>query len=618
MNLRISGMLLLLVGAMSGVAIAGVHIEHSVADYSVYARALASFQFFCQKNVRVETLGTTELVCSVENSAATADSFVSVSMLANVDGTRLTIKLRNVSSVTGFDPTPESDAPFAGGAGWANLGFSVTDEPMQVTVAIVDIGTDPNPPSFKQRMSAFWSIGTQLGSVNSHAGQTTQTGVLSGTLQPGLPGSVFIEFEDVAADRGHRDAFARLELTIEFEPLTCSEKNSSVTAADDLIGWINPAGGSYSVASNWDPPRVPTHDCSAGDTAVFELVQEPDIFIDAANATAGFWRVLNGHYRVHGPAQLYSDSLTDVSLEVSHNGWLQLTEGTLATVHSRIGEALGATAGRVSVLDPETLWENNGRLSISNGLMTVAVGGEVYAENLAIGTVSGQAATVEASGVFNEVRSFIEVGDELTIGHGGTGSLNVRGGAKVLTEKCDIGLHSEGTVVVGGSANPKDPLDSVSYAQLQADGTLHIGGVGVGSLSIEQGGAGTGNPVIVSPVGSGRSRLIVDGQGGIAVVNALTRLAVHGSNQIEVEAIDGGRIITEAIWIGGGTVAGTADVTIRGSASQEAPEYQSFISTNNFPETVGGVGNVLVGKDGPGQLTTSLVERRPTSAPDWS
>ncbi len=596
-----SGFLPVFVAAMSGVAHGEVLIDHSVADLWIIAQACACDPL-CQQQVQVESLGDTELTCSRGLSVGTADSFASVSMSASLDNTHMSMRFGSVFNVTGFDPTPKSEAPYAGGRGWASLGFSVTDEPMVVTMTIVDIGTDPGPPSVSE-MRAYLVLPGTIGGLTSHAGQTTQTGVFTGTLQPGQGGSVYVEFEDVVAYTANPDAFARVALTLDFEPLRCSEPNAASNVAGDVLVWNNLAGGSYSVASNWDPPRVPTHDCSEGDTAVFELVHGPEIFIDAANATAGSWRVLNNLYRIRGPAQLYSDSLTDVSLEISHDGWLSLAESTLGTGHSRIGNLGGSSAGRMTVRVPGTIWDSAGRIHISNGSLTVTEGGEVYTDDLAIGTAQGQTAAVTVSGVAEGTRSRIESATDLTVGQGGTGTLNISAGAHVLAETCAIGLYSDGAVVVGGSSNPDDPFDTSSYATLRADGVLQIGGEGTGSLRIEQGGVAAGNPVSIwNPAPPVSSRLVVDGQGGIAILNALTRLWVNNSSQIEVEAVNGGRIVAEAIGIGGGLSAGTADVTVRGSASQADEQLQSSISTVNFPQTIGGVGAVLVGEDRPGQL----------------
>jgi T5SS/PEP-CTERM-associated repeat protein len=472
---------------------------------------------------------------------------------------------------------------------------------MVVTMTIVDIGTDPGPPSVSE-MRASLSLPGLIGYVISHAGQTTQTGVLTGVLQPGQGCSVYVEFEDVVAYTGHPDAFARVELTLDLEPLRCTETNTASNVAGDIIGWNNLAGGSYSVASNWDPQRVPTHDCSEGDTAVFELDFGPEIFIDAANATAGAWRVFNNLYRFRGPAQLYSESTTDVSLEVSRGGWLNLAEGTLTTVHSNIGPVGGATAGRVTVQNPGTKWENYGQLEMSNGRLTLSAGGEVYSEQLSIGATQGQSATAEVTGVQDGTRSSIDVGQTLSVGYLGEGTLNIREGAIVWARDADVGLHSDGSVVLGGSSNPDDPNDSGSYAQIQAEGTLRVGGVGVGLLRLEQGGAAVARSVEVFPFLGGRGRIIVDGQGGFAVLNALTRLAVGGTNEVEVEAINGGRIVSESISIGGGVESSVADVTVRGHATLWEEQYPSSISTLNFPSTPGGVGAAVVGKDGPGQL----------------
>lgn len=587
-------------------------ISNSIADLSIVA-VPSSFSAVCQESVVLEPFSSEVLTCvqETENPYSRAETILNLSTSTNANNSRVSIRFDSESQVSGgFDPVL-TRFQFANGTGYAVVGFELSDEPMLVTLSIVNLETGSGSFSFSEVL-AEWVLGSGTGSARSFAGQSTYSGDLSGILSPGEQGYVELSIPYAAAYtlveseefRSNPSTFARVEISLRFEPAVCSESDSASATAvgEEIFSWNNPAGGSYAEANNWDPQQVPGGSCAAGDTAVFELDGAEAILVHAVNASAGDWRVRNGAYEFNGPATLHSSSTTDVSLVVSHHGQLELVGDSLTSNHSRLGEALGETPGTVIIPHAASYWENNGRITMSNGSLAVSAGGEVFTEELSIGSVSGRFATVSVDGVFADSRSAIDVDQSLTVGGGGAATLNITNGATLFSRNCDIGLSGAGTVVVQGSANPSDIQDSASYAQFIAEESLHIGGVGEGNLRIEKGGGATGNPVNIAPVGNGRSRVVVNGQGGIAVINAATRLSVHGSDQVEVEALDGGRIVAESIWIGGGQSPATAEVTVRGSGNQPDSDLQSFLSTDNFAETLGGPGIVSVGTNGPGQL----------------
>jgi len=582
-----------------------------IIDSGAYLDAIAStYNFSCTNNIDLEAISSHSLACDPIGHASSAQTNMQLSLLNSPDNSNITLRLSNEAHVSGYDPDVYGRYLYAFGTGGAFLDVEVTDEPMLVTVTIKELET--NSGFAGSIMHAQWRAAGPDGIADSIRGTRSEKGVFEGILNPGDQMSVSLDIEYsgafIAVAEGQLismpSAFARGEITLKFEPAICAQPASAAgtTAGNEIISWDNPSGGSYSQAGNWDPEQVPNGSCGTGDTAVFELPAQSPILINAQNATAGSWRVRNGRYEINGPARLFSSSTTDVSLEVSHNGQVELGGSDLFTRHSRIGEALGSTPGTMIVPHAGAYWENEGRITMSNGVLTVFGGAGVQTEELVIGSVPGRSATASVTGVFGDSVSTIEADRSVTVGSGGTGMLSILDGAMVGTRTTDIGLSGMGTVVIAGSADPDDPEDSTKYAQLIAEGSLHVGGVGVGTLRVERGGAAMGNPVIVAPVGSGSSRMIVDGQGAFALVNAATYLSVHGGSQVEVEAIHGGRIVAESIRIGGGTLPLSADVTVRGDATQTDPTYQSYISTADLNPTFGGAGIVSVGAYGPGQL----------------
>lgn len=408
-----------------------------------------------------------------------------------------------------------------------------------------------------------------------------------------LPGNFIEEITDWGAfSTFAASTSSNNSLAIVIEPLLAA------TATANTIHWINPSGGSYVVGSNWDPAQVPN--CSS--TATFDLNTGSPIPINAAAATAGQWQFSNGTYALTGPAEVFGLESDPTSLKVTNGAHMRWTSGTLTA-----GETvqIGLTPGSLSFLDVSgatTSLLNDNVMFIENAFLDISSGGRVATQFLTIGGFQIGPSRLRVAGLSAGTSSSLEATGDLTIAGGGgfAGVVSVLDGAFIQSD--DIAIL-EGTALVKGSSNPNNPSDTTSFAKLVGDSSLSIGGAGQGTLTIEKGGVAQSKFVAVYAVGTGSGKIVVDGQGEFAVLNALDNLTVVATEQVEVEVEvkNGGVLQTQAIYLGSAPVRpGAADLTIRGRTSSNL--NPSRLRVFDVPASIGPAGLTAVGGTAEGQL----------------
>ncbi len=267
----------------------------------------------------------------------------------------------------------------------------------------------------------------------------------------------------------------------------------------DDIFWTNPAGGSFSTASNWDVDRSP----KSTDNAIFDLFNDYQVTL-TGNQTErlilrhGTVRFQNGN---HVAASL---SLSDPSVQVAQNGVLVLSQGArLDSNHAVVGPGL------VFVNEAGTIWNNTGRLSLGQdgkGELVVQSGGDLISGETRIGVGQEGEAAVNSPSFWQsgamavgfsspgklELHGGMVTSTEARIGEGGDGEVNVReAGALWQTEKLEIGLSNKGVLNIenGGkvtsngdvifSKNAQNRVDSIDVIGVHTNGMdsrMEIGG----------------------------------------------------------------------------------------------------------------------------------------------
>ncbi|MDO8630046.1 MAG: hypothetical protein Q7R41_06090, partial [Phycisphaerales bacterium] len=298
-------------------------------------------------------------------------------------------------------------------------------------------------------------------------------------------------------------------LTIVTEPLPVETQ--------DTFHWTNAAGGSYSVAGNWDPACIPVHDGVRSDTAIFDLNTGSAIPINAsgATATAGRWEILNGAIEFSGDATLSGGSSLPPSLAVGFGGRLSYDSGFLTTQHSVIGN--GPPQSRVT-LNTNTNWFNLGNLRVGanggaggidlgeiaflsvNGSTEVGSGsdGELmvhsgavaqFQSGLSIGSVRGGGGIVTVSGTGQGRRSRLSVTGFTGVGNplapsGSPGFLTVTGGAEMELNG-NLGVSQW----VAGANSAAVTIEGIlPTATATVHGTILLGELGPGDMIIQSGG----------------------------------------------------------------------------------------------------------------------------------
>jgi hypothetical protein len=255
----------------------------------------------------------------------------------------------------------------------------------------------------------------------------------------------------------------------------------------DTIDWINPAGGTFQVGSNWSGGAVP----GSTDTARFALSSPVDItfsgavtndrLIVAAGAdvtfhTSSFNYVVNS---AASPGVVIGDVASPTPAR------LDLATGRLGAFDMVLGDQLGATG--IARFESGS-WGSSRLFVVGNngdGSFT-ATGGLVNLSTVAIGSAT------TGRGFTQVDAAFLGVTSALRIGGSGAGTLLITGGT-------DIGT---GPVIVGdapGSAGTVDLRSNVEWAL----GTMTIGNSGSGTLLVGEGTmAGSGTVCVGQQTGS--------------------------------------------------------------------------------------------------------------------
>jgi T5SS/PEP-CTERM-associated repeat protein len=249
------------------------------------------------------------------------------------------------------------------------------------------------------------------------------------------------------------------------------------------------------------------------------------------------------------------------------NGTLNITAGGLVTnVNGALGTDFGGD-GFVNVSGAGSKWVNSGQLTVgltgeATGHVTIEDGGAVSNTNGIIGregvfsTFPAAVGTVDVTG---PGATWINSGD-LSVGRGGIGTLSVAGGGAVTNNIGYVAYEpdSEGYVTVSGDGS-----------KWTSAGNLEVGRQGAGTLRITDGGEVSafinqiGGSVFAQP-GVGSAEVLVSGAGSKLTSGFNTHIGYLGTGTLTIE--NGGNVTDANGFIatfGGST--GTATVAGAGS-----------------------------------------------------
>ena len=236
---------------------------------------------------------------------------------------------------------------------------------------------------------------------------------------------------------------------------------------------------------------------------------------------------------------------------------------------------------------------------INNGGTAQIEAGTAAASNLYLGFDATDVGNLLISGSVS-----LQVTNLLTIGHAGTGSLTIQAGAVVTDDSGAIGEFpdsSSGVVVVDGAGSTWTNNTSLS-----------VGGFGIGSLMILNGGAVTGESCTISSgthLFFGSGSVLVDGVDSSLSCNQALVIEIGGSLNVQ----NGGAVVSDSASVdgsvtldGAGSTWTTGTVSVAPFESGNLTVRNGAILTSDDLAYIGGDLNPGVATvDGPGSRWNS-------------
>lgn len=363
---------------------------------------------------------------------------------------------------------------------------------------------------------------------------------------------------------------------------------------------------------------------------------------------AGTLRVTAADFRIGARGGLpgfFERTLTlsgDRHLDVANAEAVIDTTGTLNLIDGASFEApSGRNAGSILV-DDATLRFGDGDL-VNNGSLVVRSFGRLeIGRDLPIGDAPSQHGSV----VLDGVGSRIDVARDLSVGATGSGSLEITGGAllevdgdgniaakegsrgKVLLRGFGSALRVGGELTVGSSTGGGAEIDIGRNSQIVVTGTttlhdnsrLHLDGGALRTLAFDTGGrfaftSGlldlTGVELLVRPGGGVPgwfdSRLVLGPQQRLSISGG--GVAVSQGGEVEIDGVDAGLIVRDAVLLGRGGGHGSITVANGGLLSNGSVGFVGDSAGTSGAVTVRGTrsrwrstNNVVIGNFGSGTL----------------
>jgi len=296
-------------------------------------------------------------------------------------------------------------------------------------------------------------------------------------------------------------------------------------------------------------------------------------FLIVGNSGTGILNLQNAGSVSSAGAYIGSGNGSSGTLNITSGG--QVTSSTAGS----IGNAAGAT-GIATIDGAGSSWTNATDFRVGNngsGTLTIQNGGQLSNTTqgyIAVGAASNSTATVNGTG------SSWTSGSFLSVGYGGTGTLNIQNGGTISSTQGLVGhtVGSIGTATVNGTGS--------SWAN--TTGNLTIGNSGTGTLNVQNGGSTTGINAVVGNGNGAVGAATIDGTGSSWTNSSNFYVGNSGTGTLNVQ--NGGRVSNITGYIGNG-VSGIGTATVDGSGS-------SWTNSSNFAVGNSGTGTLNVQNGG--------------------
>jgi T5SS/PEP-CTERM-associated repeat protein len=304
-----------------------------------------------------------------------------------------------------------------------------------------------------------------------------------------------------------------------------------------------------------DPLNLGGDDLAVGNTGSGEL--RIDLGSSVTNAFGSIGRDPNstGVVTVIDPNSLWDNS-NHLYVGDGGDGTLNIQNGgTVTNEFGYIGYDPNST-GTVTVTDLNSTWTNTGRLYVGNsgeGILNIENGGTVTSGGGDIGRSFNSTGTVTVTDPNSTWTnsSFLFIGFS-----GGDGTLNIQNGGTVSNVAGFIGINSNST----GTATVAGPGSTWTNT-----GRLVVGEGGDGTLNIENGGTVTNsNEGYIGLLSTSTSMVTVDGAGSTWTNTGLLIVGRAGEGTLNIQ--NGGTVSNPAGFIGRDPNS-TGSVTVDGAGS---------------------------------------------------
>ncbi|MBX9656623.1 hypothetical protein K2Y11_23650 [bacterium] len=241
-----------------------------------------------------------------------------------------------------------------------------------------------------------------------------------------------------------------------------------------------------------------------------------------------------------------------LTVGVSGTGTLNIENaGTVTNTNGTIADG-AESVGTVNVSGVDSSWQNTGKLIVGsngNGTLNISEGGKVTSTNSYIADQFGSSGIVKVTGT----DSHWSTNQSLHVGNSGQGILSISDGGIATS---NFGYVGNGTVTVTGTES-----------QWQNERDIYVGYSGTGILNIKDGGyVSNGVAHVASNSRDYAGTVNIIGHG--STWDNFGRLYVGELGVGTVNILDGGRVASSGIFLGGTSYGSAGAINVVGKGSQ--------------------------------------------------
>lgn len=247
-------------------------------------------------------------------------------------------------------------------------------------------------------------------------------------------------------------------------------------------------------------------------------------YVFSTSSAIGFGSTGSGAVTIDGAGSLW-ESLYSLHVGYEGSAALDITNGGAMSSHTAYVGFVAGSTGAVTVDGAGSSWAVTWDLSLGHegeGALDISGGGTVTSNSGYIGREQGSSGAVTVDGHGSSWTM-----ENLSVGDAGSGILDISGGAAVESESGFIGRYGSGIGIV--------TVDGAGSTWTN-DGSLYVGNLGTGTLNITGGGAvnGTDFAAFAGFLAESSGTVTVDGEGSTLTSSGTLYLGYLGAGSLTV------------------------------------------------------------------------------------